>query len=377
MTNDNAHGSLIGAVYEAGLNPGRWGAVVAGIRQAVDGEASILFHRDAAVTMHHCDLAGPSRRHTGHDCHGAIDPRSGFVAWVPAGRTHGPDRHRPPANVIHSEAFCDFCRPAVLGFAMAATLSPFGPRHGMLSVHRDRRAFSAANIACFEALAPHIARALQIHRQLRRAQDHAEGLALTLDHFPFAVLVVEATGGVLHMNARAMELLAHPGCPMRVVAGQLAAHDRRRAFLLAGQIRLAVSLPRGGPAPPVDLLDLPGLDGGASLAVMVAPLRGVEPIGLPAEPLAAVFISDPSQATPLDPQVLMQQFGLTRAEALLAAALKGGANLSAIAEARHISIETARTLLKRAMAKTDTHSQSQLVGRLGRSLALLRPVNRG
>ena len=120
------------------------------------------------------------------------------------------------------------------------------------------------------------------------------------------------------------------------------------------------------------LLNFRRRGGTSAVSIMIAPLRLGSQVGPACEPLAAIFLSDPSQAHTLDAPVLMQQFGFTQAEASLASALTQGTSLTEIADTRRVSVETVRTLLKRAMAKTESHSQGQLIGRVSRSLAVLR-----
>jgi len=58
---------------------------------------------------------------------------------------------------------------------------------------------------------------------------------------------------------------------------------------------------------------------------------------------------------------LREAFGLTRAEAKLAARLAGGEPIDAAAEILGIAKATARSQLKAVFAKTDTRRQSELV----------------
>jgi DNA-binding CsgD family transcriptional regulator len=67
-----------------------------------------------------------------------------------------------------------------------------------------------------------------------------------------------------------------------------------------------------------------------------------------------------------DALLLSEAFGLTSAEARLAAALSDGTSLNAAAEELNISRLTARSQLKTVFAKTDTHRQSQLVALVSR-----------
>ncbi|WP_141740251.1 helix-turn-helix transcriptional regulator [Bosea sp. BIWAKO-01] len=59
-------------------------------------------------------------------------------------------------------------------------------------------------------------------------------------------------------------------------------------------------------------------------------------------------------------------FGLTTAEARLAAIIGGGGSLDAACEALHVTRETARNQLKTVFAKTNTHRQAELVLLLSR-----------
>lgn len=60
-------------------------------------------------------------------------------------------------------------------------------------------------------------------------------------------------------------------------------------------------------------------------------------------------------------QSLQSRFGLTRAEARVVRRLAEGHSIKRIAEEFEVSVETARTHAKRAMQKTDTHRQAELV----------------
>lgn len=63
---------------------------------------------------------------------------------------------------------------------------------------------------------------------------------------------------------------------------------------------------------------------------------------------------------------LQRLFGLTPAEAEMTAQLANGESLEAIAEARHVSIDTVRAQLRTVFKKTGTHRQGELVCAVGR-----------
>lgn len=79
----------------------------------------------------------------------------------------------------------------------------------------------------------------------------------------------------------------------------------------------------------------------------------------------ALLVFSPSEARmPIRPEVLVQTFGLTGAEARLAAELAEGTSIGEIAQKFGISRDTARNHLKVVFSKTDTHRQAELVSLL-------------
>jgi DNA-binding CsgD family transcriptional regulator/PAS domain-containing protein len=78
-------------------------------------------------------------------------------------------------------------------------------------------------------------------------------------------------------------------------------------------------------------------------------------------PAALLLVHDPDRTVPLPAERLCRVFGLTPAEAKLAAALAGGSTLGQYADRASIKIGTARWYLKQVLAKTGVHRQSELV----------------
>jgi DNA-binding CsgD family transcriptional regulator len=74
-----------------------------------------------------------------------------------------------------------------------------------------------------------------------------------------------------------------------------------------------------------------------------------------------VFVTDPEQEPRAHLERLQRYLGLTRAETALVLELARGRRLEDAAAALGISVNTARTQLKRALAKTGTGRQAELV----------------
>ena len=245
-------------------------------------------------------------------------------------------------------------------------------RQGVFSSHRAyaQGVFPDEAILLLKSLAPHFVRALQLQRQIQRAELLSGGLKLVLDHFPTAVFLLDDASRLQHMNTSATELLARASQPFQITNGRLRTNDAPSNAQLARCITQAAGIASGRASAAVPILRLHR--NGSDFAVMAAPLRPTAHSVAGTNPLVAVFVSTPELTPLIDSERLMQQFNLTGAEAWLASSLLTGASLADVAEMRGRSVETLRTLLKRIFVKTETRSQAQVIGVLERSLARLR-----
>jgi DNA-binding CsgD family transcriptional regulator len=83
----------------------------------------------------------------------------------------------------------------------------------------------------------------------------------------------------------------------------------------------------------------------------------------------ALFIVDPAGASEVEEQTLVDLYGLTAAEARVAAALVAGLTLADVARQLGMGITTARWHLRGVFQKTDTSRQPELVSVLLRGVA--------
>ena len=110
----------------------------------------------------------------------------------------------------------------------------------------------------------------------------------------------------------------------------------------------------------------------AALSILVTPLHGAVPPVSGRLPVAAIFVTDPDRVAALSRDHVRDLFGLTRAEAGLAAELIEGDGLQSAATRLGITRETARTHLKHIFEKTGVRRQTELVRLLVASSGGLR-----
>ena len=105
---------------------------------------------------------------------------------------------------------------------------------------------------------------------------------------------------------------------------------------------------------------------------MVTPV-GPGLAGPASSPAILVFVSDPGARIVSDLSVLSSLFGFPPAEARLVLALMAGTPLPEIAIQTGVTYNTVRTQLARAMARTETRSQVELVMLVARALGGVAP----
>jgi DNA-binding CsgD family transcriptional regulator len=223
--------------------------------------------------------------------------------------------------------------------------------------------FSRQDAARLAELAPHFARMIRLSDRfaLRQAQDQLD----LLDRVACAAVLIDWKGTVIRINASAADLM---GANLRVSRGMLTAADppsNRALQTLVQQLRTLGSS-RGGTPPGRVYIRRTNQ---APMVIDALPVAGLAADAFRSA-RAVLTIAD-LDANPAPPEeALRVAFGLTAAEARLAAQLVGSGSLNAAADALGIAKETARNQLKAVFAKTGTHRQSQLVALLSK---LARP----
>lgn len=212
----------------------------------------------------------------------------------------------------------------------------------------DRRDMDPREEALLARMAPHMHQAARLWLRLTEAEAKAELIAQAHDATGTAMLACDRDLRLHWCNEPARAMLAQGG-PLRLRDGYLAAakradHDGLTALVEGRADRGVLAL--GG-------IDQPALH-----------LRA-----RPACGLVLLTMAQPERAVHYAPADIARLFGLTITEASLAAYLAAGRSVSEFASARGIAEGTARLHLKRVLAKTGAGRQSELVRRIGGSVA--------
>ncbi len=210
----------------------------------------------------------------------------------------------------------------------------------------------------FIEVSRHLERIIRMSRAVVEARDRTELAAL--DRFGRAAMLVDRDGRVTRTNSVA-EALMSPD--FRLCRGRLLAADPR------SQDQIGALLHAIQTTPPDMFLQAPmalvSRDGQAWLTIDVLPMTGRDDesfIGA----RAILVISDLTEVRAKTGADLQSLFGLTPAEARLAAALCGGKSVNQTALEFGVGTSTLRSHLKNIFAKTGTARQAELVAVLAR-----------
>ena len=230
--------------------------------------------------------------------------------------------------------------------------------------------FTRAETNAFNALTPHIRRALRLEAIMHQRRQQ-QGYLEKQGRFS-AMLLVNARGEVVHASESAWQILqAEPG--IRMHARKLRLQDK------AGQDQLdrliAASFGCGMSHAPVTGGVVPlWRYGRTPLLMQVMPLHPDADRNLiPVPAHAAIYLVDGEQETQIDLNKLASLLDLTRAEARVAALVAQGEKPAEIAASGNVSIHTVRSQIKSIFIKTEVSSQAQLT-KLVRALPVQRQV---
>lgn len=330
---------IIGAIYEATADPGKWGDVLARLAHAFGGTSAQIVH--ASGGGRHVDFAalhnpGPTSP-TGASVGGTGgDPGlSGLAVY----RRLMDQKNRDQALL---SCVTDDEDKSITG----------------LGILRDAwdEPFSQPQWAAFDAIIPHVCRAVAIYRRMVRLAGERDGLRGAVDRLPLGIVLVDASAQVLFANAAAREMA---GDGLVLSAGRMAVSEPADG----SRLRTALAaLTRGGVAE-ARVLTVTRPSGHRALTLLLSPVPAeATPFGDAADgPAAAIYISDPERECAGAIEVLRSLFALTPVEAEVLEMLVRGFDPPEIARRRGTCVSTIRHHLKSIFRKTATARQADLV----------------
>jgi DNA-binding CsgD family transcriptional regulator len=372
---------LIGELYDAALGHRSWEDVKHSLVAHVDGRSLMLSVHDfrkrqvevvTTVGMSGTDLQQYAEYYAQHDlwARGALEKR--LFGRAISGSEAVDDRVFE-GSLIYNE----FLRPKLSMHHLAGALVALdGDQHVVVGIHRprDADAYGQSELRLLGGVLPHLQRALEVRHRLRQADVRAQSLLLALDKLDLGVILLGGSGRLIHANLIAEALLkAGDGLTVSHTGLHAAnkADDKRLQEAVHGALQVSLGITLAD-AVPGGHFRLRRRSGRHPLAVLVAPVGPDTPAFARDSPAVLIFVSDPARQIAADLATLKEAFGFPPAEARIVLGLASGASLPDLARQQGLSYNTARTLLARAMERSETRSQMELVRLLLLSLAPFR-----
>ncbi len=275
--------------------------------------------------------------------------------------------------LLRSYIYNEYLRPSVdARYVLGSLVRLQGGHHGTIGVHRphDARDFTLEDGRRLTRLLPHVQRALELRQRVQGIEHKSSAANFVLDQLSLGVLLISATGRLLHANAAGEEILRSGDGLQRTPDGVRACNhdDDKRLQHLIDELRQASPETRSSGGH----LRIRRPSGQPAYALMLTPV-GPGLAGSASSPAILVFVSDPGGKVVADLSVLAGLFGFPPAEARLVLALMSGKQLPEIARESGVTYHTVRTQVARAMARTETRSQVELVLLVTRVLGGVAP----
>jgi DNA-binding CsgD family transcriptional regulator len=207
----------------------------------------------------------------------------------------------------------------------------------------------------FAAIAPHIRAA--VRTQMAVEEQGLRLLTGALDAMSVAAFVCDVHGRVRMMTPKAETLVAD-GSFLRVRQGVLLPANDRETLVLHGMIAASAG---STPPPPVVVH---GLSDGRPLLIEASVIPEPHAPRLSGSVLLVARVAAPDEDRVAEAARAL--FGLTVAEARIAALMVAGRSPQAIAEAQGVSVGTVRTHIHRIYEKAAVSSQMELVAAIPR-----------
>lgn len=367
---------LIERIYAAAEDPRLWSDFLEGLAHSVGGTVTAMASEDLG--------SGHASVGAGVDFEGALSRAyeeyyASRNPWLNAclGRNSGSvvtsQMLLPDRVIVKTEYYNDFLRKMKVRHLLGAIIFHENHRLSHISVLRPTRrgAFGDPEVTLLNNLTPHLQRALQLHTRIMALRGEKDAIEEALDRVPVGILLLDRSGKALLVNRAASEMFASKdGLTLRPEGLAAATSGETTALRRLVTEAAATANGSGTGSGGVMAVSRPSLR--RPFSVFVAPLTARKSAFAEVRPAVAVFVTDPERKLETDDGVLRCLYGFTPAESRVAVKLMQGESVEEAAGELDVSLNTARTHVKRLFEKTDTHRHRELLRVLLSGIATIR-----
>lgn len=368
MIDEDGHYCLLSAIYDLALAPTNWPIVLGLLAEALNSP-----HASSVITTPERDAPRP----LGAVGITAEDHRAFLRAWHKSNvfGTRRPAREAgtivlgrtilAKPTLLRTAMYRQYLEPRGIHELVRLDILADAYRSQSIALARPWASgpFTSDELAFARALMPHLQRVANLHAHIEGTTSIAQSAIDALDETQAPLLLLDASGRVVHGSAEAERLLHEADGLSAGCHGLRAATPALSARLQAVLARAAGSSRGPGVSGALHLRRQSGKPDLVLVAIPAGPRSFGPDIGRAS---VVVQITDPLARAAPDPVILADAFDLTPSEALLATDLLCGLSVAEAAVKRKRSVATVRTHLASLLAKTGTARQSDLVRLLSR-----------
>ena len=359
--------ALIGDIYDAALDPSLWPLALGGAKGFVGGVAASLYSKDAVnkcgnMFYQNADGIDPHYRDLYFDTYVKLDPTTTGHFFAELDAPVATNDIIPYQEFLETRFYLEWARPQGLVDHVCAVIEKSNTSAALFGVFRHERDGLVDDDVRrrMRLITPHVRRAVLIGKVIDLRTAEAATFADTLDGLTAGMLLVDATGRIIHANTAGHAILRE-GDFLSAIGGRLVAGDPqidrlfRDIFTAAGNGDAAIGI-KGIAVPLI-------ARGGERHVAHVLPLTSGarRRAGIATSAAAALFVQKAALDTPSLPEVIAKAYKLTPTElrVLLAIVEVGGG--PEVAEALGIADGTVKSHLSRLFEKTGARRQADLV----------------
>jgi DNA-binding CsgD family transcriptional regulator len=367
---DNGKIDLIGRLYDAATDAGKWGAVLDDLMTLFEATGCHLTHYDyhenrMAFSVHKgCDHMSDALWKRYEELL-PEDPRLPVYEKYPG----MPQACRMTIDeaVLHESRFYrEILVPAEVEYTLGVKLDGDGQSTITgLAILRNSSCmpFQRADCDRLGEIIPHLVRAMAMHKRFTLLDFGHRAALEALDHIATGIILLELDGTVRFANQLAQDIAADAD-GVRLAAGSVTFTSHKMQSAVIAAVGEAIASARDGRILPGQAFSIPRPSGAAPYALLVSTLWGNHlrfDLGLLDDPVAVLFLSDPQRRQEAPAELLQRLFGLTPAESRVLENLVAGHSLKTTAGILEVSQNTARHHLKAIFDKTNTSRQVDVV----------------
>ena len=353
--------NLVGKAYDAALDEQKWPLFLDGFARAVGGCSAMLRSVDLPASKAEFVASvgyDPSWQAAYCNHFVKMDYLTSALNQIKLGEVRSGDQVVSMSEQRKTEFYNEYFVPQDKMHNFGVLLAKDGGHTLLFAAQRGKRAgaFGEEEKRLMNILAPHVTRAVQVHRKLSSITVEKEWALGALDQVRMGVILTDSLGVPLFTNHAAQQMLA-PCQGVCVSHGRLALNNLSETALLHKLIATAARGASGG-----DMrIALPNkVDFLHCLVTPVSPEFSASWDISVGSGCAAVFFTKPGSLQ-LPPKRLAVLYGLSPAESRLVAKLAAFNSLDQAASDLGIAPGTARAQLAAVFAKTGAKGQAELL----------------